>query len=150
MIDLLAADWGAYGALFLSAFLAATVLPAASEAVLVGLLIADQRPVAGLLAAASVGNVLGSVVNWSLGRGIAQWQHKSWFPASRAKLERGQAWYRRHGKWSLLLSWVPVIGDPLTIVAGIMREPFLTFLLLVTVAKVGRYVLLALVTVGLT
>jgi membrane protein YqaA with SNARE-associated domain len=81
-------DWSAYGGLFLSAFLAATVLPAASEAVLVGLLVADQQPVAGLLLAASSGNVLGAVVNWGLGRWIAHWQHKSWFPVNGVKLGR--------------------------------------------------------------
>jgi len=143
------ADWSAYGGLFLSAFIAATLLPAASEAVLVGLLVAGQQSVAGLLLAAGVGNVLGAAVNWALGRWIVHFQHKPWFPVKPASLQRAQAWYQRYGKWSLLLSWAPVIGDPLTIVAGVMREPFPVFLLLVTVAKFGRYLVLAAVTLNL-
>lgn len=145
---MLAGDWSAYGALFLSAFIAATLLPAASEAVLVGLLVAGQQPVAGLLLAAGIGNVLGSVVNWALGRWIALFQDKPWFPIKAASLARAQAWYQRYGKWSLLLSWAPVIGDPLTIVAGIMRESFPVFMLLVTIAKFGRYLVVTAVTLG--
>lgn len=99
---------------------------------------------------ASVGNVLGAVVNWVLGRWIAHFQDKPWFPVRAASLERAQAWYHRYGKWSLLLSWAPVIGDPLTVAAGVMREPFPIFLLLVTVAKFGRYLALTAITLGLT
>jgi len=118
-----------------------------SEAVLVGLLLADYSP--GLLiTVASIGNVLGSVINWLLGRGIERFRDRPWFPASGAKLERAQRWYRRYGKWSLLLSWAPIIGDPLTVVAGVLREPFPMFLLLVTIAKIGRYLVLAAATLG--
>lgn len=145
---MLTADWSAYGGLFLSAFIAATILPAASEAVLAGLIVTGQQPIAGLLLAAGVGNVLGSVVNWTLGRWIAIFQDKPWFPIKAASLDRAQDWYQRYGKWSLLLSWAPVIGDPLTIVAGVMREPFPIFLLLVTIAKFGRYLVVAAVTLG--
>lgn len=139
-------DAAAYGGLFLASFLAATLLPAQSEAVLVGLAVQGAQPVILLLAVASVGNVLGSLVNWGLGRAIDRFRNRSWFPVSDAALARAQAQYERWGYWSLLLSWVPVIGDPLTVVAGVMREPLGRFLLLVTIAKVGRYlVLLALV-----
>jgi membrane protein YqaA with SNARE-associated domain len=61
-------------------------------------------------------------------------------------LARASTWYQRYGKWSLLLSWAPVIGDPLTLVAGVLREPLGPFLLLVTLAKVGRYLVLTLAT----
>ena len=91
---------------------------------------------------ASLGNVLGAVVNWLLGRWIERFRDRPWFPAKGAALERAQGWYRRYGRWSLLLSWAPIIGDPLTVVAGVMREPFAVFLLLVTLAKVGRYLVL--------
>jgi membrane protein YqaA with SNARE-associated domain len=60
-------------------------------------------------------------------------------PSRRARAEQ---WYRRYGKWSLLASWLPIIGDPLTVVAGALREPFTTFVLIVTVAKAGRYLVL--------
>lgn len=131
-----------YLGLFLAAFAAATILPMQSEAVFVGLLLADY-PLLPLLLAASGGNVLGSVVNWFLGRGIERFSGQRWFPVSEAALAKAQRWYRRYGKWSLLLSWMPVIGDPLTVVAGLMRESFPTFLLTVAFAKVARYAVLA-------
>jgi membrane protein YqaA with SNARE-associated domain len=141
-------DPAALGLLFLTALIAATVLPMQSEAVLVGLLLAGQQPPWLLVLVATVGNVLGSVVNWWLGRGIERFRDRRWFPAGPDAMARAERWYRRHGRWSLLLSWVPVIGDPLTVVAGVLREPFPTFLLLVTVAKAGRYIVLALATAG--
>ncbi len=134
----------AYLGLFLAAFVAATLLPAQSEAVLVGLLASGYKPWL-LVAVASVGNVLGSTVNWWLGRQALRFSDRRWFPVKPAALAKAQAWYGRYGKWSLLLSWMPVIGDPLTLAAGVMREPLRVFLLLVTVAKTGRYVALALV-----
>ena len=133
----------AYTSLFATAFIAATLLPAQSEAVLASLLATGSYPVTHLLVVASVGNVLGSAVNWLLGRGIERLRDRPWFPASPATLDRAQQWYRRHGKWSLLLSWVPIIGDPLTIVAGVLREPFVIFLVLVSLAKVARYAVVA-------
>jgi len=138
----------AYLALFLAAFLAATIVPAQSEAVLVGLILAEKQPLLVLLLVATAGNVLGSVVNWLLGRFIEHFRDRPWFPVSPEKLARAEAWYRRFGVWSLLLSWVPIIGDPLTVVAGVLKTPFLTFLALVTLAKAGRYIVLAVVTLG--
>ena len=138
----------AYLALFTSALVAATFLPMQSEAVLVALLLAEEHPVAMLLLVATVGNVLGSVINWVLGRFINRLKGKRWFPASGAQLDRAEGWYRRYGRWSLLMSWAPIIGDPLTIVAGVLREPFLPFLVLVTIAKAGRYLLLAAATLA--
>lgn len=138
----------AYLALFLAAFLAATIVPAQSEAVLVGLILANKQPLLLLLLVATTGNVLGSVVNWLLGRFIEYFRDRPWFPVSPEKLARAEAWYRRFGVWSLLLSWVPIIGDPLTVVAGVLKTPFLTFLALVTLAKAGRYIVLAVVTLG--
>ena len=136
-----------YGGLFLAAFVAATILPMQSEAALVALLLADYPPLL-LVAVASVGNVVGSVVNWLLGRGVERFRDRSWFPASPARLAQAERWYRRYGRWSLLMSWLPVVGDPLTVLAGVLREPFPVFLLLVGIAKVGRYVALAGATLG--
>ena len=137
-----------YGGLFLTALAAATILPMQSEAALVGLVLADAYPLWALLAVASVGNVLGSVINWLMGRGIDRFHDRRWFPVKPAALDRASAWYRRYGKWSLLLCWAPVIGDPLTVVAGVLREPFPIFLLLVTFAKVGRYLVLTAATLS--
>jgi membrane protein YqaA with SNARE-associated domain len=130
-------------ALFAVSFLAATILPAQSEVVLAGMVVAERVPVWLLVAVASAGNVLGSLANWILGRVIARGGERLRLPIRRNSMARAEAWYRRWGKWSLLLSWAPVIGDPLTVVAGILREPLLTFCVLVTVAKVGRYLVVA-------
>lgn len=132
--------------LFLSAFLSATILPGQSEAGLVTLLLAGHQPAAVLLAAASAGNILGSVVNWLLGRFIERFRGARWFPVSDAALARAEAHYARWGHWSLLLSFAPVIGDPLTVIAGVLREPLWRFLMLVSISKIGRYLVLAWVT----
>ena len=132
-----------YAGLFLSALVAATLLPMQSEAVLVGLLLGGGHSVALLLLVATLGNVLGSVINWGLGRYVTRFRDRRWFPATAAQMARAEGWYRRYGRWSLLGAWLPVVGDPLTVVAGVLREPFWVFLALVTVAKGGRYLVLA-------
>jgi len=141
-------DLSGYFGLFFAALGAATLLPMQSEAVLVGLLLTDRYATWALLAVAITGNVLGSVLNWLLGRSVEHYRHKRWFPVSEARLEKTQRAYHRYGRWSLLLSWVPIIGDPLTMVAGIMREPFWSFLMIVTLAKAARYLLLVALTLG--
>lgn len=135
-------DIATYSILFAVSFGAATILPLQSEAMLVGLLLADYSPT-WVIAVASVGNVLGSVVNWMMGRQVEKFRNRRWFPVNEAQLERAQRWYQRYGKWSLLLSWVPVVGDPMTVIAGVLREPLPGFLVLVTISKVGRYSVLA-------
>jgi membrane protein YqaA with SNARE-associated domain len=94
-----------------------------------------------------MGNVLGAVVNWVLGRALRRFEGRSWFPASHAQIQRAQRWYMRFGRWSLLGSWLPIVGDPITVVAGALRERFWPFVILVTVAKAGRYIVLAAMTV---
>ncbi len=135
--------FSAYITLFLSALIAATILPAQSETVLGVMLTSGTYSPVALIAVASVGNILGSVINYLLGRLAVGYQDKPWFPVKPSALERAQEWYSRYGRWSLLLSWVPIIGDPITVAAGVMREPFWRFLVLVSIAKVGRYVVLA-------
>ncbi len=125
--------------LFVSAFLAATILPAQSEALLVALIVSEPSAVGWLILIATLGNTLGSVLNWWLGRYVHHFQGKRWFPVSKDSLQYAEQRFRKYGLWSLLLSWVPVIGDPLTVVAGILRVPLTTFLLLVGVAKAARY-----------
>jgi membrane protein YqaA with SNARE-associated domain len=142
-------DLAAYAGLFLAAFVAATLLPAQSELALAALLVAGEQPAAALIAIASVGNVAGSVVNWALGRGVARWRDRRWFPLRARALGRAEGWYRRWGRWSLLLSWMPLIGDPLTVAAGVLRENLVVFLALVIVAKVARYLVVAAVALGM-
>ncbi len=134
--------------LFAVAFAAATVFPAQSEAALVALLVLGGQSPVLLVVVATIGNVLGSVTNWLLGRWIEHFRHRPWFPVSERSLARATGWYRRWGRWSLLLSWAPIGGDALTVAAGILREPFWSFLLLVTVAKAARYIVLAAITLG--
>lgn len=132
-----------YAGLFGIAFLAATILPAQSEMGLAGLLASGDYPAWALLAAASLGNTLGAVVNWFLGGAIERYGTRRWFPASAKQLERARRWYSKWGRWSLLLSWMPIGGDALTVVAGVLREPLLSFLLLVAIAKTVRYLVVA-------
>ncbi|MEF9600858.1 DedA family protein [Paracoccus sp. PXZ] len=134
---------------FAIAFVAATILPAQSEAALVGLLVLGKQPPVLLVIVATIGNVLGSVTNWLLGRWVEHYRHRRWFPVSEQALDRATGWYRRWGRWSLLLSWAPIGGDALTVAAGVLREPFWSFLLLVTIAKAGRYMVLTVITLGL-
>ncbi|MET3660929.1 YqaA family protein [Aquamicrobium ahrensii] len=141
-------DIAVLGGLFGVAFIAATILPAQSEAALVALLFTGKWSPLLLVAVASAGNVLGAVVNWALGRGIARFRHRRWFPVREQALERATGWYRRWGRWSLLLSWAPIGGDALTVAAGVLREPLWSFLILVTIAKTGRYLALAAITLG--
>ena len=134
--------------LFASAFTSATLLPGSSEAVLVGLLAADggalaRESVVPLVIVATVGNCLGSLVNWILGRFFAHYRDRRWFPVNEDEFARAEAWYQRWGVWSLLLSWMPLIGDPITLIAGVMRTPFLPFILIVVVAKGARYAFVA-------
>lgn len=128
-----------YSLLFVSAFLAATVLPFYSEVVLFAMIRAGE-PAGLLLVVAAVGNTLGSVVNWVLGRYILHFQHKKWFYFKPAQIEKMQAWFQKYGVWSLLLAWMPIGGDPLTLVAGIMRVNLWLFILLVGIGKTLRYV----------
>jgi len=143
-----AMELATYLSLLLIAFGAATVLPLQSELVVVGLLSAGNLPWEGIVLVASIGNILGSIVNWFLGRSIVRFQNRPWFPVSPEALRRAESWYHRFGRASLLLSWVPIIGDPLTVVAGVLREPLWSFTLLVGIAKIGRYLTLAAITLN--
>jgi membrane protein YqaA with SNARE-associated domain len=134
-------DLTTLGGLFLTAFLAATVFPAQSEILLAALHMSESHSKAVLVSTATAGNVLGSVANWLMGRYLMRFQDRRWFPVKRSLVERATAWYRRWGFWSLLLAWAPIIGDPLTLVAGILRENFWVFVTLVTISKLGRYIL---------
>jgi membrane protein YqaA with SNARE-associated domain len=127
-----------YVTLFVAALLSATLLPGSSEVLLVSLQ-TQGYAVGWLWLAATLGNTLGSCVNYGLGRYALHWQHRRWFPVSPKQLEKGQAWFGRYGKWSLLLAWLPVVGDPITLFAGIMRLHFGVFLVLTAIGKAARY-----------
>ena len=135
-----------YLILFGSAFLAATVLPLSSEATLVFML-NQGKPALSLWLIATIGNTLGSVVNWWLGLYINRFEQHRWFPISPKQRLRAQAWFQRYGIWSLLFAWVPIIGDGLTLVAGMMRVRLLTFITLVMLGKGARYAIIILLAI---
>jgi membrane protein YqaA with SNARE-associated domain len=131
-----------YLSLFAISFLAATILPFSSELTLAGLIATSNYDNLLLLIVASLGNVLGSVVNWVLGFYSRNFTTKKWFPFKDKQIENSSKWFSKFGKWSLLFAWVPIIGDPLTLVAGLLRVKFLEFLILVALGKIGRYLLI--------
>ncbi|PLP61177.1 hypothetical protein CYK37_02510 [Mesorhizobium loti] len=128
-----------YGALFISAFLAATLLPVSSELVLLGLLAAGRGDPALLAVVATVGNTAGSVVNWAIGRGVEVLHGRRWFPVSREHYDKAGGLFRRYGLWTLPFAWLPVIGDALTVAAGAARVGFWQFIVLVGAGKAARY-----------
>lgn len=127
-----------YFILFLSAFGAATLLPFYSEIVFIAML-SQAEPVFWVWLTATLGNTLGAAVNWVLGRYLTYFENKSWFPFKKEKLHTAQNWFQRWGKWSLLLSWLPVGGDALTFIAGVMRVKFAWFFVLTAIGKGLRY-----------
>lgn len=142
------ASGAVFTGLFTAAFLAATIIPFSSEVTLATALTASGLWWPALIGVASAGNVLGSVVNWMLGRALSGERAIRYLPVDRKSLARAEAWYHRYGRWSLLMSWAPVIGDPLTIAAGFLREPLRFFIPVVIVAKTGRYLVVAAITAG--
>jgi membrane protein YqaA with SNARE-associated domain len=132
-----------YAVMFVSAFVSATLLPFASEAVLVAELRGGLGSTAGLVTIATIGNVAGSTLNWWMGRAVHRFTGRRWFPFKANAIARATERFKRFGPWLLLLSWVPVIGDPLTLVAGILRVPLGVFFTLVTIGKAGRYIVIA-------
>jgi membrane protein YqaA with SNARE-associated domain len=131
-----------YLSLFAISFLAATILPFSSELILAGLIATSNYDSLLLLIVASFGNVLGSVVNWILGFYSRNLAIKKWFPFKETQIERSSKWFNKFGRWSLLFAWVPIIGDPLTLAAGLLRVKFIEFIILVTIGKVSRYFLI--------
>ena len=133
------------GSLFIVAFGAATILPFQSEIVFVALQLRGDIPIEWIILFASVGNILGSGLNYALGRVLERYRGRRWFPVSEAQLDRARDWYLKWGVWTLLFSWAP-LGDALTIVAGVMRTNVWLFFLFVSIAKTVRYIVVAMVT----
>ncbi len=138
------AEFGYLG-LFAAAFLAATILPLSSEVVLSVLLLNGLSPVA-VVSVATVGNVLGSLVNYGLGYWASLEVIKKWLKMSEEDFVRAEQRFKKYGLISLCFAWVPVIGDPVTVVAGILRIRLIWFVLLVLVGKLMRYVMVSYAT----
>ncbi|MER0236580.1 YqaA family protein [Fulvimarina sp. MAC8] len=134
--------------LFWSAFLAATILPGASEVVLIAALVETEiNPVVAVLVAGT-GNTMGSIVNWAMGRYFARYADRKWFPVPRPALAKAETVFKRYGVWSLLFAWWPFGGDALTLAAGFLRVSLLTFTVLVGAGKFARYAAVAAATMG--
>ena len=131
-----------YISLFVVAFMVATIIPFGSEAYFITLLTIGEYNHFLLLIAASLGNILGSLFNWICGYYINYFIKKPWFPINNKMIDRGNKAFNKYGKWSLLFSWVPFIGDPITFVAGTLRYPLVPFLILVSIGKVSRYLII--------
>lgn len=127
--------------------MAATLIPAQSEAVLIGSIVLIPDDVVLLVTVASVGNVLGALINWILGRFFSN-RCERIYNAESGAVQRAAHWYQRWGWIALFASWVPIIGDPITFISGVMKEPLWRFVLIVTMAKVARYVILGFVTIS--
>lgn len=125
--------------LFASSFLAATIFPAQSEILLATLDIAGNHNPLLLLVIATIGNVLGALINWFIGYYFIKFKDKKWFPIKEGKIKKYSNLYQKYGVWSLLFAWIPIIGDPLTVIAGIFKTNIWLFLLLVTIGKAARY-----------
>ena len=130
----------AYSSLFISSFLSSTILPGHSEITLTTFILLEKYSQFLLIFSASFGNILGSVTNWFLGFYITKFVNKSWFLFKKTQLDKASSWYLKYGKWSLFFSWVPIIGDPLTIVAGMFRVPLIIFIIIVSISKILRYI----------
>lgn len=124
--------------LALASFLAATILPLSSEVVLAALLLTGENPVV-LLIIATAGNVAGSTVNYALGRWGSNAILHRWLRLSSQQISKAEQQFSQYGKWTLLFAWVPIIGDPLTFIAGLFKVNFILFLVLVTLGKLARY-----------
>ncbi len=123
--------------LFLAALLAATLLPGGSEVVLGYLVVQGQHDPWLLLVVATAGNTVGSLSSWLIGRWVsARWQ-PDW--RQQAKYQRAEKWLRRYGLPALLMSWMPLVGDPLCLIAGWLRLPLLPSLLMIALGKGARY-----------
>ena len=131
-----------YLSLFVVSFMVATIVPFGSEIYFATLLSINEYNSLLLLIAASTGNILGSVFNWICGYYAAYFIQKKWFPINQNQINKATNFFLKYGKWSLLLAWVPFIGDPLTFVAGTLRYSFLPFLLLVSIGKIARYLMI--------
>ena len=138
-----------YTSLFISSFLSSTLLPGHSELTLTAFILMKKHPVINLIFFASTGNILGALINWCMGYYLTKLKDKKWFPLNKLQLTRASKWFLKYGKWSLFFCWVPIIGDPLTIVAGIFRFPIHIFILIVSFAKTMRYVIIYLITTNI-
>jgi len=131
--------------LFFVSFFASTLLPLGSEWLLVVLLLQGSHPVA-TVTVATLGNSLGAGTNYLIGFYGGNWFIEKVLRIDTNRQQQARRWFNRYGHWSLLLAWLPVVGDPLCLVAGMLKISLLRFFLLVTTGKGLRYTFLTILT----
>ncbi|HIP07787.1 MAG TPA: DedA family protein [Mariprofundaceae bacterium] len=131
-------DW----ALFFSALVSSTLFPGGSEALLIYRLKDEASSVYLLVFIATLGNVLGSIITYYMGKYGFQFSHR-WFQTSSAKQQQAEHYFKKLGTPALLFAWLPIIGDPLCLVAGALRYNIYAFIALISIGKLTRYTLLA-------
>ena len=130
-----------YMGMLVAAFLAASILPFSSEAVMVGLQAAGLNPIF-LIVYGTIGNVLGSMFNYTIGRlGKMEWIEK-YLHVKKEDLDKAHKFMAGKGAWMGLLSVIPVIGDVITVALGLMRANVVIVVISVTISKLARYILL--------
>ncbi|AXV63888.1 MULTISPECIES: YqaA family protein [Pseudoalteromonas] len=139
----------AYLSLFFTAFISATLLPSSSELVMTAMVAKGNYVLWLLWLSATLGNVLGSCVNYWLGTQVLRFKNRKWFPVSEKSIKKAETQFNKYGIYSLLFAWLPVVGDPLTVVGGIFRVKFSVFLILVALGKGARYLAVLAFAVGL-
>ncbi len=133
--------------LFLLSLCASTLIPLGSEWLLVTLLLGGSDPLTAVTVA-SVGNSLGAVTSYLIGLGGSRWLIERLLRINPQQQQRAQNWFTRYGRWALLFSWLPIVGDPLCLVAGMLRQRFHTFILLVSIGKTARYTIVAILALS--
>lgn len=139
-------DLATYAWMFSAALIAGTVLPflpGSSELVLAGFLAAGQGDPWLLVLSATTGNIIGSIINYFIGRYVSGLAGRRWFPATEAQMQRASTAFNRYGVWILLMSWLPAAGDLITTIAGLLRTDFRLFLVLISIGKFFRYFVIA-------
>ena len=128
--------------IFLVSFLSATILPLGSEGLLLYYANDATLSVFYLWIWASLGNTLGGLTNWFLGLYLIRFEHKKWFPMKASTRQKAELFFNKYGIWSLLFTWLPVVGDGIALVSGMLRTPIWYFLPLVLIGKAARYALI--------
>ena len=129
-----------YFTLFMLSFLASTLVPIGSEWFLMAIVTKGYDPVLSLMVA-TVGNTLGACTTYVIGLCGGPFFIGKILRMSDKSIQRAERFYAQYGLWSLLFSWVPLVGDPLCLVGGILRVRLVPFSVLVLVGKLARYAL---------
>lgn len=135
--------------LFFLSVISSSIVPAQAELVLFAFLSTGKYTAAWLLTACCAGAFLGTALNWVLGRYVAQFENKNWFPIKAAYLRKAENLFSKHGKITLLLAGVPFLGDPITLAAGAAKVNFSFFMATAAPAKACRFLLVWLIYRGI-